>query len=59
VLLFRRSFFLPIVGQFSDRSNPQQMHSSLKSVELYEKEGVFTYEELAQEDCHEIRQPWI
>ena len=35
------------------------MHSSLKSVELYEKEGVLRYKELAQEDCHEIRQPRI
>jgi hypothetical protein len=25
VLLSRRTFFLPIVGQFSDRANPQQM----------------------------------
>jgi hypothetical protein len=32
---------------------------SQKSVELYEKEGVFMYEEFAQEDCREILQPRI
>jgi hypothetical protein len=45
-------------SQLSD-SSPTQMLCSQESVELYEKEGVFTYEEFAQEDCREIHQPRI